>query len=53
MQRPSSLQLGAPLPWNGIAQPLQNLHVEMASNTLSRVNELVMHQTVDIKKLFD
>jgi hypothetical protein len=56
MQKPLSLPLVTPLPRNCIAQPLQNLHVEMTSNGLFRKYELMMHQTVDFKefqKLFD
>jgi hypothetical protein len=52
MQKP----LFAPLSPNYITQPLQNLHVEMTSNTLSRLFELMVQQTVDIKafrELFD
>jgi hypothetical protein len=44
-----SLQLVSPL-------PLQNLHVEMTNNTLSRGYELVTHQAVEIeefRELFD
>jgi hypothetical protein len=37
-------------PPNCIAQPLQNLHAEMASNTLTRRYELMVHQTVDVKQ---
>jgi hypothetical protein len=32
-----------------MAQPLQNLHVEMTSNTLSRRYELKVNQTVVVK----
>jgi hypothetical protein len=39
----------APLPPNCIAQPLQNLHVEMTSNTMSMRCELAVHQTVHVK----
>jgi hypothetical protein len=42
-------------PSNCIAQPLQNLHVEMTSDAMSRWDEVVS-QTVDIKEfreLFD
>jgi hypothetical protein len=49
MQKPLSLPLVMPLLPNGIAQPLQNLHAEMTSNTMSRWYELMVHQTVDIK----
>jgi hypothetical protein len=37
MQKPLSLPLVTPLPTNCIAQPLQNLHVEMTSNTVQAV----------------
>jgi hypothetical protein len=50
MQKPLSLLLVMPLPLNRIAQPLQNLHIEMASNSLSRWYELTVHQTVDVKE---
>jgi hypothetical protein len=39
-----------------VAQPLQNLHAEMTSNTLSTRYELKVQQTVDVKEfreLFD
>jgi hypothetical protein len=42
--------LVAPLPPSCIAQPLQNLRVEMTSNTLSRRCELTVHQTVSVKE---
>jgi hypothetical protein len=51
MQKPLSLPLVAPLPPNRIAQPLQDLHVEMASNSLP--NELMVHQTVDVKECYE
>jgi hypothetical protein len=50
MQKALSLPLVTPLPPNRMAQPLQNLHVEMASNSLSRLYELMAHQTVDAKE---
>ena len=50
MQKPLSLPLVAPFPSNCIAQPMQNLHVEMTINSLSRQYELMVHHTVDIKK---
>jgi hypothetical protein len=50
MQKPLSLSLVVQFPLNSIAQPLQNLHVEMTSNTLSRRYEVMMHQTFDIKE---
>jgi hypothetical protein len=56
MQKPLSLPIVAPLPPNCIAQPLQNVHIEMTSNSLSRQYEIVVHQTVDVKEfreLFD
>jgi hypothetical protein len=53
MQKPLSLPLVTPLPPNCIAQPLQNLHVEMTSNTLSMQYELIVHRTVDVKKLWE
>jgi hypothetical protein len=37
------------IPPNCIAQPLQNLHVEITSNTLSRRYELKVIQTVNVK----
>jgi hypothetical protein len=46
-----TLLLVAPIPPNCIAQPLQNLHVEMT--TLSRRYELMVHQTVDVKLFRD
>jgi hypothetical protein len=53
MQKPLSLPHAAPLPPNCIAQPLQNLHVEMTSNTPSRRYELTVHQTVDLKECIE
>jgi hypothetical protein len=53
MQKPVSLRLVAPFPPNCIEQPLQNLHVQMATNTLSRLYELVVHQTVDVKEILE
>jgi hypothetical protein len=56
MQKPMSLSFVAPLTPNCIAQPLQNLHVEMTSNTLSRRYELMVHQIFDVEmflELFD
>jgi len=50
MQKPLSLPLVAPFPPNCIVQPLQNLHVEMTINSLSRRYELMVHHTVDVKK---
>jgi len=50
MQKPLSLPLVAPFPRNCIAQPLQNLHVEMTINSLSRQFEIVVDHTVDVKK---
>jgi hypothetical protein len=47
MQKPLPLPHVAPLPPNCIAQPLQNVHIEMTSNTLSRRYELMVHQIVD------
>jgi hypothetical protein len=44
MQKPLSLPLVVPLPLNCIIQPLQNLHIEMTSNTLSRQYELTVHK---------
>jgi hypothetical protein len=38
------------LPPNCTAQPLQNLQIEMTSNTLSWWYELMVHQTVDVKQ---
>jgi hypothetical protein len=46
MQKPLSLSLVVLLPPNFITQPLQNLHIEMASNTLSRWSEFILHQTI-------
>jgi hypothetical protein len=37
-------------PSNRIAQHLQDSRVEMTSNTLSRLCELTVHQTVDVKE---
>jgi hypothetical protein len=37
---------------NCIAQPLQNIHVEMSTNSLSSGYELTVHQTADVKELF-
>jgi hypothetical protein len=56
MQKPLFQPLVLPLPLNCIAQALQNLHVEMTSNTLSRRYELMVHQTINVKEfqeLFD
>ena len=50
MQKPLSLPLVPPFPLNCIAQPLQNLHVEMTINSLSRWYELMVHHTVNVKK---
>jgi hypothetical protein len=50
IQKPVSLPLFTPLPPNCITQPLQNLHVEMTSNTSSSGYKLMVHQTVDIKE---
>ena len=50
MQKPLSLPLVAPFPLKCIGQPLQNLHVEMTINSLSRQYELMVHHTVDVKK---
>ena len=47
MQKPFSLPIVAPFPPNCIAQPLQNLHLEM---TYNRRYELMVHHTVDVKK---
>jgi hypothetical protein len=44
------------LPPNCIAQRLQNLHIEMTSNTLSMQNELIVQQNINVKtfqELFD
>jgi hypothetical protein len=35
---------------NCIAQPVQNLQVEMTSNTLSRRYELMVHQSINVKE---
>jgi hypothetical protein len=56
MQKPLSLPLATPLPLNCIMQALQNLYVEMISNTLSRRYEQMVHQTINVKEfreLFD
>jgi hypothetical protein len=56
MHETLSLPLTAPLAPNCIARPLQNLHVRIASNVLSRRYELTVHQPVDVKEfreLFD
>jgi hypothetical protein len=50
MQKPLSLPLVAQLPLNCIAQPLQNLHIEMTSIALSRRYELMMHQTIGVRE---
>jgi len=50
MQKPLSLPLVTPFPPNCIAQPLQNLHIEMTINSLSRPYEIMVHHTVDVKK---
>jgi hypothetical protein len=47
---PCQLLIVAALPPNYISQPLQDLHVEMTSNTLSRRYEFMVHQTVDVKE---
>jgi hypothetical protein len=56
MQKPLSLPLVPPLPLNSVAQSLQNLHVEMTSNTLARRYEPTVLQIVGVKgfrELFD
>jgi len=50
MQKPLSLPLVTQFPLNCIVQPLQNLHVEMTVNSLSRWYELMVQHTVDVKK---
>jgi hypothetical protein len=50
MQKPLSVPLVVPFPPNCITQPLQNLHVEMTINSLSRRYELMVHNTTDVKK---
>jgi hypothetical protein len=50
-QKPLSQPLVAPFPLNCIAQPLQNLHVKMTTNSLSRRYELMVHHTVAVKKM--
>jgi hypothetical protein len=50
MQKPLSLPLVIPLPLNCIVQPLQNLHKEMTSDTLSRQYELMVLQAFDVKE---
>jgi hypothetical protein len=47
MQKPLSLPLVAPFTPNCMAQPLENLHVEMTINRLSKRYELMVHHTVD------
>jgi hypothetical protein len=54
MQKPLPLPL--PHPLNYTAHSLQDLHVEITSRTLSRWNELMVHQTINVKEfqeLFD
>jgi hypothetical protein len=51
-----ALPLVTPLPPNSVAKPLQNLQVEMTSNTQSGRQKLMEHQIVDVKEfreLFD
>jgi hypothetical protein len=48
MQKPLSLSL----PPNHIAQLLQNLHIQMSMNTVSRKYKLTVYQTVNIKKFY-
>lgn len=50
MQKPLSLPIVSPRPPNCVAQPLQNLHMEMTSNALSGWYELIFHQAVDGKE---
>jgi hypothetical protein len=53
MQKPLSLK---PLPLNWIGKPLQNLHIDTTSNTLSTRYEITAQQTVDVtefRELFD
>jgi hypothetical protein len=45
------LPLTALLPLNCITQSLQNLYVEMTSNTLSKQYELIVHQTINVNEL--
>jgi hypothetical protein len=52
-QEPLSLSIVAPLHPNCIAQPLQNVHVEIISNILSGWYELMVHQIVDVKEFWD
>jgi hypothetical protein len=50
LQNPMSLPLVAQLPQKCIAPPLQNLHVEMTTNPLSRWHKIMVHKTVDAKE---
>ena len=50
IQKPLSLPIVAPFLPNCIAQPLQNLHVEMTINSLPRWYEIMVHHTVNVKK---
>jgi hypothetical protein len=53
--KPKPLSLPACLPFVA-PLPLQNVHVEMTTNTLSGRYELMAHQAVDVKEfreLFD
>jgi hypothetical protein len=56
MQKSLPVAVVAPLPPNSIAQPLQNLHVELTTDTLSGRYEHMVHQTTVVKEfreLFD
>jgi hypothetical protein len=49
MQKQLSLPFVAPIPPNYITQPLQNIHIEMTDNTLSRQYEREVNQTAEVK----
>jgi hypothetical protein len=55
MRKPLPLSLVVLLPPNYIAQPLQNLHIEMTSNILSRWYELngAPNYVKEFRELFD
>jgi hypothetical protein len=51
MQKPLPLPPAMLLPLNCITQPLHNLHVDTTSNTMSGQYELMVHKTINVKKL--
>jgi hypothetical protein len=53
MHKQLTLPLVALLCPNCIALPLQNLHIEITSSTMSRLYGLMVHQIVDVKEFQD